>query len=105
MKKELIAKIAALRMTGKEQDIPEYKAAKCFINRRDREEHPDGVFDKGGRWYPSVSEECGCCDNIRRPSGGYPYSLMTHCRSLGHVCNLFSVNKRDVKQIIKIIDK
>jgi len=49
---------------------------------------PDGKNDRGGRWYPSETEECSCCKNIRRPSRAYPSSLWKHCTSKAHYLNL-----------------
>lgn len=59
-----------------------------FISRRDRNTHPDGHFDKAGRWWPSAEEECDCCDNIREPSRRWPYNYLVHCRSAAHVRNM-----------------
>jgi hypothetical protein len=58
--------------------------------RQDRREHPDGEFDKAGRWYPSDLERCECCNSIRYPSRSWPYSLLVHCRSKRHVANLLA---------------
>jgi hypothetical protein len=46
---------------------------------------PDGRSDNGGRWYPSDTEKCSCCDNIRSPSHAYPWSLYKHCYSMKHI--------------------
>ena len=59
-------------------------AEKRWNQLKNREIHPEGTFDKGGRWYPDMKLEC--C-NVRSPSRAYPYSLMLHCRSWEHVCN------------------
>lgn len=48
------------------------RAARTFIARRDRTAHPDGNFDKAGRWYPSEAETCDCCSSVRSPSQGAP---------------------------------
>lgn len=58
-----------------------------FINRRDRDTHPDGHFDIARRWWPSFEEKCDCCDYIRKPSRSWPYSYLVHCRSAAHVRN------------------
>ncbi len=49
------------------------------------EEHPEGLFDKSGRWYPSDQERSACCAHIRQPSCAHPYSLLRHCRTLRHI--------------------
>lgn len=58
--------------------------------RKARTEHPDGTFDKAGRWYPSEEERCECCASVRSPSRRFPYSYMTHCRTKKHVTNLIN---------------
>ena len=66
---------------------PEARA--MYERRQARDEHPSGKFDNGGRWYPSDEEECGCCGSVRSPSRAWPYSYMTHCRSLHHCQKLW----------------
>ena len=66
--------------------------------RESRARHPDGKFDKGGRWYPSVEEEQACCVGIRAPSRSWQYSLMLHCRSINHVATLFGVSTLNLKR-------
>ena len=80
-----------------------YQAAQLYIDRRDRKKHPSGHFDKHKRWSPNASERCDCCECIRSPSATYPFSLMTHCRTVNHVANLLKVNPKLVKQAIKLI--
>jgi hypothetical protein len=77
------------------------QAYQTFKTRQDRSEHPDGKFDRGGRWYPSEDEEQACCGRIRSPSRAYPYSLMTHCRTLRHVAKLYSVKESELRTYAK----
>ena len=79
--------------------IEEYKA------RQKRSRHPDGRFDGGGRWYPSQSEEQECCLHIRQPSRAYPYSLLTHCRTIQHIAELYSVDKRELKDAVREVKR
>ena len=58
-------------------------AATRYLDLKSRKTHPLGVFDKAGRWGPNKQLEC--CKGIRTPSRKWPYSLMTHCRTLAHV--------------------
>lgn len=68
-----------------------------YLARKERRTHPQGTFDREGRWYPeSLGEERPCCQKIRPPSAKYPYSLLVHCRSLGHVASLFGLTIADV---------
>ena len=59
-------------------------AQALYADRQARATHPDGRFDTAGRWYPSEPERQPCCEHIRGPSRGWPYSLMLHCRTLRH---------------------
>lgn len=52
---------------------------------RDRRIHPEGEFDKAGRWYPSTEENCGVSSVIRSPSRRWPHSYMHACRTRKHV--------------------
>ena len=70
----------------REEIESEYEDRKC------RSSHPDGEFDKAGRFYPSEQETCDCCAGIRSPSRAYPYSYMVHCRSKLHVTSLITKN-------------
>ena len=55
---------------------------------KNRDIHPEGEFDKQGRWFPSDDENCGVRSEIRTPSRSYPYSYMTACRTKKHVRRL-----------------
>ena len=76
-------------------------AAKEYIQRQNREVHPEGTFDKAGRWYPNTDEECSCCANIRTPSRAYPLSYNKHCRSLQHVANLYDVEVKALRKAVR----
>jgi hypothetical protein len=67
-------------------------AYETYLARQDRSQHPDGRCDNGGRWYPSENEQQQCCRGIRSPSRSYPWSLMTHCRTLDHVAHVCGVD-------------
>lgn len=73
-------------------------AAKKFIARQNRTEHPDGEFDNGGRWYPSDAEHQRCCNAVRSPSRAWPYSYLVHCRTAEHIANLTGVPAKDIKR-------
>ena len=71
-------------------------AARMYLRRKHRLEHPDGEFDSGGRWFPDDgAEKKRCCASIRWPSRAHPYSLLVHCRTLEHVCRLLGVDGED----------
>ncbi len=77
------------------------RAVDCYKARQERREHPEGKFDKGGRWYPSETEWQTCCGLIRTPSRMWPYSLMKHCRSVEHVANLYSVPVKELRREVR----
>ena len=66
--------------------------------RESRTRHPDGKFDKAGRWYPSDIETQTCCAGIRSPSRSWQYALMLHCRCVCHIAKLFNVAPLDLKR-------
>ncbi len=75
------------------------EAAIEFIERQNRISHPDGSNDKGGRWYPSDGERQLCCQSVRSPSRGYPWSYMVHCRTAKHIATLYGVDERSLKRL------
>lgn len=79
------------------------KAAKLFVDRQNRDAHPNGEFDNAKRWYPSKDEKCECCENLRSPSRAYPYSLMVHCRTAKHIANLYDVPEKELKRLAKTL--
>lgn len=82
-----------------------FDAAEEYIARKTRKSHPDGDFDNGMRWYPSKDERCECCDYIREPSRTWPYSLLLHCRTIGHVAELFGVDEKAVRRAAREIER
>lgn len=80
------------------------EAAAEYIARRDRTARPAGRMDDARRWWPAASERCACCDDIRTPSRGWPFSLLTHCRSAEHVAALRHVDKTELKREARRLD-
>lgn len=83
-------------------------AVRCYIARQERKDHPSGEFDKAGRFYPAGSTYGGdgeewqeCCAPIRTPSRSWPYTYMTHCRSLPHVANLYGVDAVKLRRKVR----
>jgi len=81
------------------------EAAYLYLSRRDRLKHPDGKFDKSGRWYPSETEIESCCKTIRAPSRKWPFSLLVHCRTIRHIANKFTVKELDVRRMARKLEK
>jgi hypothetical protein len=81
------------------------QAVKCFMDRQLRTENPSGYFDNAKRWYPHETEECKCCSYIRTPSRAYPFSIMTHCRTVNHIANLYKIDVTELRKAINIHKK
>ena len=77
------------------------EAAWEYLNRRDRRTHPDGKSDASRRWYPSSQESQSCCRGIRAPSRAYPWSYMTHCRTVAHIANLYDVDEPALRRLAR----
>jgi type II secretory pathway pseudopilin PulG len=73
-----------------------HEAAREYADRQTRNTHPDGKADKAGRWHPTPAEAQPCCRGIRTPSRAWPWSYMTHCRTIAHLANLYDVNITDL---------
>lgn len=85
--------------TCKNEDLA--NAVAELYARKVRYHHPNGKFDKAGRWYPDDDERQECCKGIRAPSRSYPYSLMTHCRTARHVAHLYRVDEAILKSVYR----
>jgi len=78
-------------------------AARTYLDRQSRLTHPAGKTDSGGRWFPSDSESQACCSHVRPPSRAWPWSYMTHCRTIAHVAHLFGVEESELRAAVKAI--
>jgi len=75
------------------------KATKEYLSRKNRISHPEGSFDKARRWHPSDMERCEACSTVREPSRAYPFSIMTHCRSISHIAAKYQVDATVMKKL------
>lgn len=80
------------------------RCAKQYIAKQNREEHPKGSFDNGGRWYPDDSEKLNT-EGHRSQSRQFPYSYLLACRSLEHVAYLYDITEKDKILAIKRVAK
>ncbi|MEQ9797360.1 hypothetical protein [Parvibaculum sp.] len=78
----------------------EYEAAARYIRRKNREEWPDGNFDKAKRF--SLAEHLSCC-RVRTPSRAYPFSELSHGRTMVHVANLEGADLKAVRRLVRLI--
>jgi hypothetical protein len=90
-----------IEMKDEDYELTLEKAGREYLSRKNRDSHPAGSFDNAKRWEPDSTEWCSCCASIRSPSRAFPFSLMTHCRSLQHVANLFFVDAHDLREKLK----
>lgn len=91
-------------ITPNGSDDPETAAAKRWLRRREREEHPKGTFDKGGRFYLDDCERFACCAGLRHPSRAHPYPQMTHGRSMEHCASMEGVDAKAAARIARLLD-
>lgn len=85
-------------------DTAAVEAATAYIQRQARLAHPSGSFDNARRWHPSDAERQACCRAIRSPSRHWPFSLMTHCRTLAHVAACYGVAPAAVRRALRTLD-
>lgn len=76
------------------------EAVIAYLSRRERWTHPHGKTDKAGRWYPSDSERQSCCKQVSAPTRSYPWSYMTHCRTIKHVAAQYGVDEKEMKRML-----
>lgn len=81
---------------------PELRAACLYIQRRNRSAHPDGYFDRGGRWF-AQGRDAEVMEPCRTPSRAWPYSQMDACRSLKHCANYFDADPLVTRRIVTAI--
>ncbi len=74
-----------------------FRAQARWLRRKERTEHPDGRFDKAGRWYPSADEDCDdYTSHTRTPSRAWPNTYNSAARSLEHCEALDGASHDDV---------
>jgi len=62
--------------------------------------HPNGTFDKQGRWYSNNSHII----SVREPSRAYPYSQMKHCRTKKYVQNCYDeIKEKDFFTLLNYV--
>lgn len=92
-RKALEAHFAGLTRRGKPanrvRNWTKMVVAAVYGNRKDRRVHPEGDFDKAGRFYPTSREGCGGSGTYGwSPTRNWPYSYMKRCRTKEHCTNL-----------------
>lgn len=70
-----------------------------YTKLKNREIHPDGEFDSGGRFY--LKDRYDCCKGIRNPSRAYPYSEMVHGRTLKHIAHKYGIDEKECRKALR----
>lgn len=89
-----LGKIASLEST--------HSAAVRQLMLKKRSLHPDGKFDRSGRFH--LNNKCACCERIREPSRAFPHSEMVHARTASHTAMSFGVEATDLRFVAKMIE-
>lgn len=74
----------AMELSGRDL-LDVIDAASRYIKLKNRTTHPEGTFDSAKRFY--LNKRCECCAGIRSPSRNFPFSHITHGRSVVHVAH------------------
>ena len=74
-------------------------AVEEYLRRLTRRSHPSGSFDRVGRF--TLAQQFDCCAGIRCPSRSWPWSQMTHGRTLRHVAQEFDVGEKALRKAVK----
>jgi hypothetical protein len=61
---------------------------KYYEDRQSKKLFPWGNF-RSCKWLPFGEEKLECCKKVRLPSRNFPYSYLTHCKTLKHIKKLF----------------
>lgn len=88
---------ALLRYWRRNRMLPDIQRDVSFLDCQ-------GKFDKAGRWYPDESEERECCKPIRPPSRRFPFSLLSHTRTLKHCCLVDGADVVRVSRAKRLLD-
>lgn len=80
---------------------PQLRVAVKTVRLRKRSINPDGRFDKAGRWYPDKFTDS--MDQIRSPSRGFPYSYMSHARTVEYQSQLAGTDPDKTKKAFLLL--
>ena len=78
------------------------RIADIYFRRKNREASPSGRWD-GKKWFPTERERQPCCEEVRRPTRSFPYSLLAHCKTIKHLAALHSVDEKRLRLYINRI--
>ncbi len=81
------------------------EAAEVVLRRQLRILRPAGKYDNAGRWTPSDDEWQECCASVRQPSRAYPFSYLSHCRTISHISRLHGVDTVALRGKVKELKK
>jgi len=90
-------------LTTNTPNSAEILAACLYLKRRDREAHPEGHFDQGGRWY-SEGRDAQVMTLCRLPSRRWPFPEMHTCRTLSHCARYHDADELTSRRISNAIE-
>lgn len=85
-------------LTPEERAVLRYLRRNCLLPGQ--KEDPAGRYNNW-RWYPAPEEARPCCAKVRRPTHRWPFSLLDHCRTLVHCCNLEGADLAKARKILR----
>ena len=81
------------------KNVQKKAVATLYEWRKLRQSHPEGSFDRAGRWTPSDREDQqGDGSSTRAPSRAWPYSWLLRCRTKSH-CKALILAALDGKDV------
>lgn len=95
---DLISKILISELSQTERII--YSAAE-FLMRRERLARPWGFTSPDNIWYPFSIEVCSCCEKVVEKGFLKRYTLLTHCKTIGHIAELYNCPANEVRKMIQ----
>jgi len=79
-----------------QSELTSVEIKQVYTLLKSRSKNPPGSFDKQGRFYSTNADIM----SVRSPSAGFPYSQMTHARTLKHIKTL--VEARGIKTLAEL---
>jgi hypothetical protein len=98
---KLVREFASLDALLREKIL---EAARHAINVRDGLSRPATRSDNGGKVY--LRKYFDCCIGIRRPTTDWPYSHLSHARTVTHIAHQFGLEEyeRAIRTAVRLLD-
>ena len=76
------------------------KVALEALKRKWKHVMPRGKYGMSRLWLPSECERTSCCEDIK-VSSDFPFTFLSHCRTMKHVATLYNVDIKELRYIVK----